>query len=59
MHHVPKEGQSEKYEAIRSKSLALAVFICKSCPDSREAALAITHLEQAMFFANAAIARRE
>ena len=30
-----------------------------SCPDSRELSLALTNLEQAVFWANASIARNE
>jgi hypothetical protein len=57
-HHPPKKGQAEKYTEIREKALALALDIERLCPSSRESALAITHLEETVFFANAAIARR-
>ena len=58
-HHAPKEGQTEKYESIRKQALELAIYICESCPESRESALALTHLEDTVMWANAAIARRE
>lgn len=58
-YHAPAPGQAERYRQIRDKAKALAEFICASCPVSRERALAVTHLEQAMMWANAAIARRE
>lgn len=56
-YHAPKEGQPEKYEAIRNKSKELAHLIDELCPNSREKALAITNLEQTSMWANAAIAR--
>ena len=56
-YHAPKEGQPEKYEALRAKAKELAYLIDESVPKSREQSLAITNLEQAVFWANAAIAR--
>jgi hypothetical protein len=58
-YHAPKEGQPERYQAIRSKAKELAELLEKECPESREKSLAFTHLEDAVFWANAAIARRE
>jgi hypothetical protein len=58
-YHAPKAGQPEKYEALRSKAKELAYLIAESCPNSREKSLAITNLEQAIMWANAAIARNE
>ena len=57
-YHPPKEGQPEKYEALRAKALEMARMIRDNCPESRELALALTNLEQAVFWANAGIARR-
>lgn len=59
VYHAPKEGQQEKYEAIRSKAKELAQLILVACPDSRERSVALTELETAMFWANASIARNE
>ena len=42
---------------IRSKARALAHFIDKSVPDSREKSLAMTKLEECVMWANAGIAR--
>ncbi|MEV2911430.1 hypothetical protein ABNF65_23200 [Paenibacillus larvae] len=56
-YHAPKEGQPEKYTAIRGKAEELAHLIDESCPNSREKSLALTNLEQAVMWANAAIAR--
>ena len=58
-HHPPSGDQAERYERIRAEALSLAVTINELVPESREKALALTHLEQAVMFANAAIARRE
>lgn len=58
-YHAPKEGQTEKYEAIRSKARELAYLIDELCPNSREKSASMTHLETAMMWANASIARNE
>ena len=57
-YHPPTGDQPEKYEGIRDRALNFALYINAQCPDSREMSLALTHLEQANFYANAAIARR-
>jgi hypothetical protein len=59
VYHAPKEGQPEKYQALRDKAKELAELINESCPESREKAVAFTQLETAMFWANASIARNE
>ncbi|BCG57474.1 Acb2/Tad1 domain-containing protein [Paenibacillus sp. URB8-2] len=56
-YHAPKEGQPEKYETIRSKAKELAYLIDQECPKSREASVAMTKLEEAVFWANASVAR--
>lgn len=58
-YHAPKEGQPERYQAIRDiiKAASLAVDIYS--PNSREKSLALTKLEEAVMWANAAIARNE
>ncbi|GAB6989575.1 Acb2/Tad1 domain-containing protein [Paenibacillus pini] len=58
-YHPPKEGQSEKYDNIRCKAKELAYLINDLAPKSRENSLAMTNLEQAVFWANAGIARNE
>lgn len=57
-YHAPKPGQPEQYEMIRSIGLSFATFLNENCPDSRELSLSITKLEEVVFWANAAIARR-
>lgn len=58
-YHTPKIGQPEKYEMLRAIAGDLAGIIVDKCPECRETSLAITKLEEAIFWANAAIARRE
>lgn len=58
-YHAPKEGQAEKYEAIRSKAKELAYLINELCPQSRERSIAHTNLEQVSMWANASIARNQ
>jgi hypothetical protein len=58
-YHAPKDGQSDKYEEIRAHAKSLAEKMTALCPPSRELSLALTNLEQAVMWANAAIARNE
>lgn len=58
MYHAPKPGQQEKYQALRDKAKELAEMINTLCPISREQSLAMTNLEQSIFWANASIARK-
>ena len=58
-YHPPTDGQAERYQDLRDQGYNLALLISRRCPPSRERSLAITNLEQALFWANAAIARNE
>lgn len=58
-YHAPKPGQPEKYESIRARLREVAQYIEDVTPDCREREEAIKKLEEAMFWANASIARRE
>jgi hypothetical protein len=58
-YHAPKGDQQVRYLSIRNGARALAEEIVTTTPPSREQSLAITNLEQAVMWANAAIARRE
>jgi len=56
-YHAPTPEQISTYETLRQQGKILALFINELCPPSREASLALTNVEQAIFWANAAIAR--
>jgi hypothetical protein len=58
-YHPPKGDQSERYISIREKAMVFAKWLDEYCPPSREKSLAITKLEECVFWANAAIARNE
>jgi hypothetical protein len=59
VYHAPKADQPERYAALRAKAKELADLIAEIVPASREQSVAITHLETAMMWANAGIARNE
>ena len=56
-YHIPNLARADKHAAIRIELSVLAEKLNQWLPESREKSLAFTHLEQVMFFANAAIAR--
>lgn len=58
-YHAPKGDQADRYERIRQFAGQFAHHILGVTPMSREQSLALTHLEEAVFWANAAIARNE
>jgi hypothetical protein len=45
------------HEQIRDKCLELATFINGAVPEGREKSSAVTKIEEAMFWANGAVAR--
>lgn len=59
IYHAPHGNQAERYECIRLRAFDLAEYICEVTPSSREQSLALTKLEEAVFWSNAAIARNE
>lgn len=58
-YHTPVENQKQRYESIREEVRSLAEVLQRRCPPSRELAIAMTKLDEVMFFANASIARTE
>lgn len=57
-YHPPtKPGTREAHEFVRAACRNLAETLVPILPESREKSLAITKLEEAMFWANASIAR--
>lgn len=58
-YHPPVASQPERYARVRSTAFALAHLLNIMCPPSRELSIAQTKLEEAVMWANAAIARNE
>jgi len=58
-YHPPKADQVPRYNEIRDTAKGLALVIMVLCPPSRERSLALTALEEAVMWSNAAIARYE
>ena len=58
-YHAPSIDQQERYTMLRNLAHDLALDIVKNTPISREQSIALTKLEEAIFWANAAIARNE
>lgn len=58
-YHAPKGDQVERYQQLRDKAKELALLIVELTPVSREQSIALTELQTATMFANAAIACNE
>jgi hypothetical protein len=58
-HHVPDTARAEAHRLTRERIKKLALDLQDRLPEGREKSLAMTKLEEAMFWANAAIARQE
>lgn len=56
-HHAPDADRAERHVGIRMMAEKFAEFVDNYCLDGREKALAVTKIEEAMMWANAAIAR--
>ncbi len=56
-YHPPTGNQPETYHNIRGQAKSLAQTLVNECPAGRELSLALTNLEQAVMWGNAAIAR--
>lgn len=56
-YHAPNEQARLRLETIRDDFKRLAHKVCASAPHSRELSLAITKLEEANMWCNAAIVR--
>lgn len=53
----PRTDEISRFESIRSSGKALASLIVELTPSSREQSLALTKIEEAVMWANAAITR--
>lgn len=60
VYHPPKSDEAiEMHANVRWALKDVAIFLLDTLPESRETSLAIKSLEEAMFWANAAIARNQ
>lgn len=58
-YHAPKDSQPARYTRLRQHAYDLAREIALETPEGREQSLALTKIEEAIMWANAAIARNE
>lgn len=58
-YHPPKVNQADRFKHIRAEAKTLALTIANLCPEGREKSLALTKLEECVFWANAGIARAD
>lgn len=56
-YHKPGKNQTLSYHGVRNQGRLFAELINRRCPDSREKSIALTKIEEAVMWANAAIAR--
>jgi hypothetical protein len=57
--HAPNDEKVRQHDRVRTYLRQMATEFDETLPDGREKSLVMTHLEEAMFWANAAIARNE
>jgi hypothetical protein len=58
-YHPPKGDDPATYQFIRAQAKAFAHLLDEKLPEGREKSLAMTHLEETVFWANAGIARAD
>lgn len=58
-YHAPHSDQAQRYEKLRAGGLQLATLINDLTPESPEKTLAIRRVQEAVMYANAAIACNE
>lgn len=56
-HHTPDKERVTKHETVRGMLTQVAAGLDTLVPEGREKSLALTKIEECMFWANAAIAR--
>jgi hypothetical protein len=58
-HAATTEEKRDAHTSVRQNCKQLADFLNDKLPDSREKSLAMTHLEEVMFWSNAILARSD
>lgn len=58
-YHPPINDQVAMYKEIRDMGKGFAMKLSCHCPQSRELSVALTKLDEVVFWANASIARNE
>lgn len=58
-YHAPTAEKAKRYEDLRGFAKSLAIAMSEYCPESLELSLALGRLEEAVMWANAAIARND
>lgn len=58
-HAAHTEEKRDAHTSVRQHCRRLADFLNEKLPEGREKSLAMTHLEEVMFWGNAALARSE
>ena len=57
--HDVGHRERNSMDDVRAVCMAAALVFARVCPEGRELSTALTRLEEAMFWADAAVARRE
>ena len=57
--HPLAQGQPVRHHELRNSGKILAAIVLQCVPDGREQSIALTKIEEAIFWANAGIARNE
>ena len=58
-YHAPLPESVPKFEKLRERGRDLASLVAALVPDGREQSVALTKIEEAIFWANAGIARNQ
>jgi hypothetical protein len=58
-YHAPDNDAVLLHGRLREAAMAFGFVILDACPEGRELSSALTKLEECLFHANAAVARRE